>query len=395
MNADLLMPMGRVAAPSMDLDQFKAHIRTLITLEESEAPVLSCYINLDAHWNGGPLFDRNLRLTLNLLDREERRPFDEAFHSIEEFLAREVCAGARGVAAFSRGGLRPFFLGLQFQVPLPNHLGIDQVPNIYHLVELKDSYHRYVVLITTEKWARILEVNLGAITKDLWVERPELRERVGREWTQEHYRNHRHDRGERFLGEKIAILDKLMSAGGYTHLILAGSPPLTTQVRARLPKHLAAKLIDIVAVSADTRTLDVVAATLASFVEREQQESLDSVSQLVAGIRRGGLAVAGTDATLDALQSGQADVLVMAKGFQARQGWCCQGCGWVFEIGDKTSRCNLCDSGRMKPVNLKEAMLKLAERYSALTDLVSHSVPLMKLGGVGCLLRYAKPQQGC
>ena len=289
MNADLLTQTGMVVAPSMELDQLKTHLRTLITLEESEAPILSCYMNLDALGKDRSPFDRTLRLTLNLLDRKERRPFDEALESIRKFLAREVNSETRGVAAFSRGGLRPFFLGLQFQVPLPNHLGIDYVPNIYHLVELKDTYHRYVILITTEKWARILEVNLGAITKELWAEWPELRERVGREWTKEHYRNHCRDRGDRFLAEKINILDKLMSAGGHTHLILAGSPPLTAQVRDRLPKHLAVKLIDIVPASYDTRVLDVVTATLASFVKREQQESLDAVAQLVAGIRRGGI----------------------------------------------------------------------------------------------------------
>ena len=29
---------------------------------------------------------------------------------------------------------------MQFHVPLPNRMAVDTVPNIYHLVELKDNY---------------------------------------------------------------------------------------------------------------------------------------------------------------------------------------------------------------------------------------------------------------
>ena len=126
------------------------------------------------------------------------------------------------MAAFARAGTQPFFLGLQFQVPLPDRLSVGSTPDIYHLVELKDTYHRYVVLISTEERTRILEVNLGAITREVWTARPELRVRVGREWTREHYQNHRRDRGKRFLKEKFEILEKLIAAGGPTHLTLAG-----------------------------------------------------------------------------------------------------------------------------------------------------------------------------
>ena len=84
-------------------------------------------------------------------------------------------------------------------------------------------------MIATEKRARILEVNLGAVTKEIWAERPELRQRVGREWTRDQYQNHSRDRADRFIKEKVEILDRLMSQGGQTHLILAGSPPLAAR----------------------------------------------------------------------------------------------------------------------------------------------------------------------
>lgn len=52
-----------------------------------------------------------------------------------------------------------------------------------------------------------------------------------------------------------------------------------------------------------------------------------------------------------------------------------------------------CDSREVQSTNLKAVMVKLAERQSLEVELVQHSDVLMELGGVGCLLRYATPEQ--
>jgi rubrerythrin len=299
----------------------------------------------------------------------------------------------QGVAMFARAGARPLFLGLQFRVPLPDQLSVNSTPDVYHLVELKDTYHRYVVLIATEESARILEVNLGAITSQLWADRPELRERVGREWTHDHYQNHRRDRGDRFLKEKIEILKSLMAAGGHTHLILAGSPRMTARVRTSLPKHLHAKLVDVVPASSSSHVTAVVAATLSSFIEHEQQESREAVVELVGALRRGGLAAAGSNATLNALQRGQADVLIMAHDYEPGRAWVCGPCGWIDASSPQSGRCPQCASRAPQAADLKEMLVALAERQSREVEFVQDNSVLTSLGGVGCLLRYATPDR--
>jgi len=94
------------------------------------------------------------------------------------------------MAAYARAGKSPFCLLLPFEVPLPDWIGVSSTANIYHLVELKDHYDRYVILLATEASARIIGVNLGSVTTQLCRSRPELRRRVGPEWTREHYQHH-------------------------------------------------------------------------------------------------------------------------------------------------------------------------------------------------------------
>ena len=346
----------------MELKNLQKHIRTLATLEETDSPVISFYLNLEANASEQRHVLKERALWVRqTLSGKARQEFEEALGRIEAFIATALLPDAKGAVMFARGGPQPFFLPLQFRVPLPNWMAVNSTPNLYHLVELKDTYHRYVVMIATEESARILEVNLGAVTEELWRQRPELRLRVGRGWSKEHYQNHRRERTNQFIKETIKALEQLMAAGGHTHLILAGDPRMTAQVRQALPKHLAAGLIDMMVAASSDETSDVVAATIAAFVEEEEQESLAIVDALQRGVKTGGLAVIGPEGSLEALQRGQVDVLVLAKG--------------------------------MLDVRLKEELVRLAEQNQCQVEVVNHSDFLMEFGGAGCLLRYLTLEQ--
>ena len=264
---------------------------------------------------------------------------------------------------------------------------------IYHLVELKDTYHRYVVLISTEEMARIVEVNLGSVTEDLWQARPELRQRVGREWSREHYQNHRRNRTEKFIKEKISILERLMAAGGHSHLILAGNPRLTAHLRRQLPRHLTEKLIATVVACGSDKLSDVVAATLTPFIVKEELDSQAMVERLQQKIHRGGLAVSGTKATFEAVKCGQVDVLILAKNYTASDGWKCLFCGAVGVRLPALNKCMECKSDGFRPLNIREEIIRLAEQRGCHIEVVNQNEWLHQVGGVGALLRYIAPAQ--
>jgi hypothetical protein len=378
----------------MELKTLQQHVRTLVTLEETEAPVVSCYLNLESGISGWrDDLDQRIHLLQAGLKGEKRLYFEEALNSIETFIAKELLPDTKGAAVFSRGGDQPFFLPLQFQVPLPTWFALNSTPNIYHLVELKDTYHRFVVMISTNTEARIIEVNLGSVTEQVWRERPELRERVGREWTKKHYHDHRKKLGKQFIEDKIKILDRLMSARGYTHLILSGDPQMTSRVRNALPKHLAAKLIDIVPASGRGRISDVVTATLAAFVKQEERESQAMVDRLQHELNTSGLAIVGVDASLSALKWRQANVLVLAKTCNPDPGWSCAECDAVGSDRAAHEVCPECGSEVLGDLDIKEEMVRIAEKSGCRVEIVDTSDFLMDVGGVGCLLRYGMPEQ--
>jgi hypothetical protein len=377
----------------MDHEKLSIHFRNLAVLGETDSPVISCYINNEAGRSGyRDVIDARVREIRKALSADQRLDFEHALAKIEAFLAADLTAEAKGAAVFSRAGDVPFFQAFQFRLPLPSRMSVDSVPHIYELVLLKDTYHRYVLLIATESHARIVEVSVGNVTRELWTERPELRQRVGREWTKERYQNHRRDRTHKFIKEKIAILDRLFAKEAHTHLVLAGNPRIVARVRDHLPRRLKDRLVDVVPVSGNAPTSDVVSATLSAFAAHEESESVETAGLFLDELRRGGLAVAGTEGTLKALARGQVDVLVLSESYAAPAGWKCRNCDAVG-VDEAPKGCPQCGERAVAPLNLKEHMTSSAERLGSTVEVVRNSDVMVEVGGVGCLLRYLMPEQ--
>ncbi len=376
----------------MNTQTLQRHILTLATLVESGAPVISCYLNLERGLAPAKrVLDERVRLLRKTLPAPRRDMFEQALLRIDSRLSAGFRSEILGAAVFSRGGCQEFFLDLEFRVPVPTWIAVNSTANIFHLVELKDTYHRFVVVLVSEHDTRILEVQLGSITEALWTKRPDLRKRVGRGWTHEHYQNHRRERNHQYVNEIAAVADGVMSKGGYGHLILAGPPKMTALLREALPKRLASKLIDVVPASANDRTSDVVSATLASFIEEEQQESLAAVERLQKEICSHGLAVAGSRASLQALKGRQVDLLVMATDYRSEPAWKCTGCDAGDVRQPRPAVCPSCGCPNTRELDVKEELVRLAELTGCGVEIVHESEVLMHLGGVGCLLRFLSP----
>jgi len=371
------------------LDELKQQITVLASVEESDAPFISCYLNLENGQTGWrDALDERARILRRILNGNDLADLEETLGRIEAWMATDLLPEAKGVAIFARGTFGgSFMLPMQFAAPLPSRIAVYPTPNIYHLVELKDNYHRYVVLLALPNRVSILEVNMGAATIQAWLNQSGLRTRVGSEWARSHYQVNQAHRGERFVYEKIAVLEQLMHAGGHTHLILAGDPEITARVRHALPNDLAEKLVDVVPASKRDRATEVVMLTLASYIEHEEHESRTVVERLIEGLRSQNLAVAGSAATLDALCWGEVDTLVMASDYHPDPGWTCIACRAIGTEPPVTSVCPQCGNPAARPMDVRETLLRLVSQLDRPVEVVEHSDALMSLGGTGCVLR--------
>lgn len=332
-------------------------MQTLLAVDEGECPLLSCFVDLSrprSVWQNE--LHSQSKVHARTLPTMKREAYEEAFSLIDRYLETSLRPESRSAALFVRGGKEPLMVSLQFEVPMETRLIVDGLPQVYPLVELRDTYDRFVIVITTEKEARILETTMGAVSRQILSERPELRQRIGREWTRERYQNHREDRDNRFIKEKVRILDDLVKKRGHNHLVVTGSPKMVSRFVGALPPHLEEKLIHKGPTNPKAGLDVILLEAIQSFAEAENAESHDHVARLESSILSSGLGVSGYEASKTALESGCGDLLVVDQDYPDTE--------------------------------QREELIRLAAQSAAHVETVQGSEVLARLSGVGCLLRY-------
>lgn len=379
----------------MDLRKLDKELRVLSMLPETEAPVTSCYLNI----GDGPAgyrneLDERVRTVTCRLKGAERQDFQESWQSIEMFLAGSVLPNAKGIALFSRAGQDPFFLPLQFRVPLPNWIAAGPTPHILRLAELRSTYDRCAVMVLMQRNVRILEVNGGTVTEGTWEERSEP-PRSRHRWSRDHIQDYNREQERRLMAGRIRLLRRVMSRGGYKHLILAGNRSAISRVRNMLPTHLRNRVIALVPAAATSLSHDLAAAALSALADYRETRARAIVGTLKASLGGLGGAVAGTRGSLRALVDGQADVLIITRGYEPGFGWVCPVCGEMGSVGSAPGAWPHCGHRDIRWVDIKEEMARRAERRGCRLEVLASDDAADLGSGVGCLLRSRRVPRNC
>src|SRR5688572_1517706 len=95
------VPRGGRRSQGTEVDRLEAHLRALISVELTEAPVLSCYASIRGAVRTS--FEARARLLRKTVEKAAQPSFDEALRMIEGALASETLPATRGFAIFARG----------------------------------------------------------------------------------------------------------------------------------------------------------------------------------------------------------------------------------------------------------------------------------------------------
>lgn len=372
-----MLIMNNITTSQVDAKSLEDHLNILIETEEANQPVFSFFMDLTDTSVARSQLQEQVASLRGGLSPEHRMALSQAEMALLDYWGKSISNESLGLAFFYRDGEKSFQLGIPFHVPLTSWATADASPNIVPLVELRDSYDRYIVMISTEEQARILEIVLGTVTREAWLQRPELRKRVGREWTREHYQNHQKDRRRRFLKEKIDLLEKLASKGGYSHLILAGSDKMVAAVREELPAKLRDSLLDVCNLQVNDPREKVVRETIGTFVEQEQKESNANLDRLQQTLLNGSGAVVGLDACERTINAGVVDTLLIA-GMEK------PGPGEVL----KTHKHRVATGAFQTLEQRRENLVKLAVEMQCPIEFVERDSFLDDYNGIGAILRY-------
>lgn len=348
----------KIHATFQEMQVLHRHIEALATLEETEDSVISAFFDLRECTDAlRSKFNQWSTIARSAIPSSRRASFDQARQETQLMFRQTWPDSVKSVAAFCRVGEKPLLLFLPFSATMENHFHVGELPAIFPLVQLKDRFYRFVVIINTDDSSRIFEITLGAISEQILASRPEMNQRVGREWTREHFHDKKRENDRRFLKDQVEIISSLMAKRGHNHLILAGHPRNVSALRSALPKELEARVVDTVLQAPNGQDYSMVLEhAIEAFIEVEQIESHSTVERLHQQLCRNGLATVGTAKTLQAIEYGVASELVISEELNIAE---------------------------------REELVRLATARGVPIEVCEGDELLNSHGGVGCLLRYS------
>ncbi len=333
-------------------------VRELAKLSETSRTVLSVYLNFSEGYESALHFIAKESSRLDrLLDPEEKDSFQTSLSLLQDYLEERKKEGVRepGLAFFADLGA-DFTRGVELVMPPEPLLAVDDEAIIQPLALQLDKFEPVGVIMIDAHCTRIF-VAAGLVLEklDSFCERIHQLSKPGG-WSQMRYQRRHTGEIKRFVEEAASAAQRVFDEAGVQRVIIAGRHSMISELEQRLPKSWQSKVIGRIPWDLDSTDEEFLKRLRPIMEEAELKQERDLVDRLVTEIRRHGLGVSGIENTRRALQSGQADTVILSD-----------------TLDPQTS----------------EALIKLAEATDAHVAFIpAESKGLEILGDAGALLRY-------
>ncbi len=369
-------------------------IQRLAHRPPSPAPVVSCFVNTGPDGRGRPTFPVFLKKAFS----ERLRSFPERSESVEllfrdrdrilAYLEQELDPAVQSVAIYASSGddlWEVHEFGARFD---EDRLVVGPVPHLYPLVKLVDQAPLYAVCVADVNQARIVVCGLGEVLteEDFAAPEPIDRTRVAG-WAEVRYQARIEHHIQKNTREIVERLSRIVERREVDYVILAGDELILGELRKHLTPAVREKLIDEERIDITTKAHDILRRTIAVVRDTEARDSRRLADTVIDRFRSGGLAVAGLDPTIEALNREQVDQLLLSEDYGGEVGWQCPDCR-VLGRAPAPSECPFCAAPLPEKIDLREAMVRRAERTGRRVEIVEEHGGLAALEGVGALLRY-------
>jgi peptide chain release factor subunit 1 len=365
----------------------------LAAFEPVDLPVVSLYLDMQPDQHGRPQYDTFLRKAFAeraktfATGSDARRSFDQDVERIQAYLQTSVERSANGLAVFACHGAN-LFEPLQLTVPIDEHwLFIGSVPHLYPLARLNDQYPRYAALLVDTNAARLFVFSLGTAETQQQVKNVKTRKTSMGGWSQARYQRHIDNYHSQHMKDVVDMLDRVMREESINHLVISCDEIAKPLLMQELPQHVADKIVDVVRMDIKAPEHEVLTNTLEALRAKDAETDQEHVEAMLGAWRAGGLAVVGPEDTLEALQMGQVEELIIAARPSAvRRADSVPPGTTPGPVEVETSAPNAAvDTERLK---IADELVTKAQATSARIRFIEKEELLFEVGGVGALLRF-------
>jgi peptide chain release factor subunit 1 len=321
-------------------------------------------------------------------DREgkHREALGEAFARLDRWLDVSFDEANKGVAVYIEVG-GDWLEGYQFPLPVPNRISVDERPVVGPLVEIVERYHHHGVILVDREHLRLLSFYLEQTLHDQEIQTdpfpaPHDVKRGG--FSAPDYQARKAEETRHFFKEFAGEVEEFVRRHRPRDLSVLGTHENVKRFIEYLPQALQDAVIHTDGMEIDATPAEIRRKLAPIFEQRLQEDEARAVNLLRERVRESHKAVAGFENTLEQLQAGKIQTLIVGRGVH-QQGSRCEHCGFLF--AQFTPTCAYCDGPVRDSVDLVEEILRLAGDQDVSIDFVASS-DLQDIGSVGALLRF-------
>ena len=340
--------------------------------KNSQDTYITLYLKKDAL--DEKFLKRRERTCISFLKGDEQRNFIHTMEEINEFLQKNR---TENIAVFA-SHKNNFLKSISLPVEIDNLLVVDSSPYIRPLARIQDEWESFTLILLSSNYAKIFSVSFGDVEQQKSLSKDIINRHKKGGCSQARFQRLRKGAIHAFLTEVEEVLEKIADK----RIVLAGPGQAKIQFQDMLPKHLSERIVDVIDISIDDEK-ELLKESIRLISEKEQQESHEAVQQLKEEILKDGLAVYGTEETLQAVKNGQVELLIVEKDYKIK-GWICEHCQIVKDGSVK--ECPYCGNS-ISEVDVIEEILEFAERTDAKIEFTDGE-EIADLGHIGAILRY-------
>lgn len=357
-------------------------------------PILSVFLDMTVDSNNkrtgyGPFLAKERTQHRELASDREMHHVEaigEAFDRVQRWIDESFDEANKGVAIYAEVG-GEWLDAVQFPIPVKDRTVIAPYPLVAPLAQLLGHGHRHGVIVVDRERLLMYVLDLGVPVAEHEVKTegyPTPHDvRAGGEAAKD-FQKRKAQEVRHFFKEfanEVAEFDRRYRPAD---LIILGTEDNVTNFVKFLSPNVMEKVVHTDRAPVVPTSAAVVQRLTPFFTDQIRREELHTVDLLRDRVAQRHLAVSGFGETLERLQEGKVDSLVVARDLE-RAGGHCLRCG--FYLAQPDSGCNYCGGPIQHDVDLFEAMIRMAEEQEIPVTFVDPGA-VSDLDGAGGILKF-------
>jgi len=356
-------------------------IRQAVEFESRQYPVLSIYLNVDPHRRSPEKYKLALRA---LLDKAEQAA-PEDVRKIQNYVEMGYNWQGRGLVMYSCIAAN-FWWAESLPVPVEDSVFVSFRPYVHQLATLLDAYARLGVVHVDQIGARLYLFHMGYLAAAEGFLGEEVRMHRAGGWAAQRYQRHEAETARQNLQDAAELAEEFYRRSNTRRLILAGTDKTVARFRDLLSHRLRAMVIG--EISADANATGAELQKPASDLARQEAERAgdELADAIVTAAHKGGNAVLGLADTLNAVQTGRAQHVVVLAGF-SQPAYRFKSSGFVVLSPEEAQATGSSEEIERLPDAVDSVLRRSLLSGVGVTVLADHP-GLEKNGRIGALARY-------